>query len=129
MSSHSTVGIEIRVLASLIQSIMDLNAQYKELKQMNTRDGKIEKVDVVVTDPNGRDIGFQKTDKGDYRVICDSQGLTPEQAKTQQNFVKQIRQRYSYNKVLEELKKQGYIIAEEEKVRDNTIRILARKWS
>lgn len=128
MSSHSVIGIEIRVLAALIQSIVELRAHYRELSTMKAC-GKIEKVDIVVKGPNGRDIGFQKTAKGDYRVICDSEGLSKAQAKQQQDFVKQIRQRYAYNKVLEELKKQGYVIAEEEKVPNNTIRILARKWA
>ncbi|MGE5309271.1 MAG: DUF1257 domain-containing protein [Deltaproteobacteria bacterium] len=129
MSSHASIGVEIRVIASLIQSLIDLNAQYRELSQMKTCGGKIEKVDVVVKDPNGRDIGFQKTEKGDYRVVCDSDGLDQKQLKKQRDFVKQVRQRYAYNKVLDELKNQGYIIAEEQKVQDNTIRIVARKWS
>ena len=97
---------------------------------MRNGQGQIVKVDVVVKDPaTGRDIGFQKTEKGDYRIITDSLGLNETQAKAQQDFVKQIRQRYAYNKVLEQLKKQGYIIAQEEKVADNTIHIVARKWS
>lgn len=127
MSSHSEINLVITAVAQLIQAIEDLNAQYKKLGQIKSC-GKMEKVDIVVKDPaTGRDIGFQKTDKG-YRVICDSEGLSAEQAKQQQAFVKQIRQRYAYNKVLDELRKQGYIIAEEEKLEKNTIRILARKW-
>ena len=129
MSSHGGVGVEIFYIAHLIKSIVDLGRQYKELETMQTADGKIYKVDLVTTDENGRKIGFQKTAKGDYRIIADCAGLNSEQLKKQNNFIKQIRQRYSYNKVLEELKKQGYIISEEEKVQNNTIRLVARKWS
>jgi len=129
MSSHGTVGVELLILSELIESIADLGRETKELKEMNTTDGKVYKVDLVTTDENGRNIGFQKTAKGDYKVIADCAGLNDEQLKNQQNFVKQIRQRYSYNTVIKELKQQGYIIAEEEKVQDNTIRLVARKWS
>jgi hypothetical protein len=117
------------LLAGLLKSIRDLNAQAKELGEIRNGQGKVEKVDVVVQGPEGRDIGFKKDTDGVYQVVADNAGLSPEQAKRQQDFIKQIRQRYSYNKVLEQLKKQGYIIAEEEKTQGNTIRILARKWS
>ncbi|MCX5708159.1 MAG: DUF1257 domain-containing protein [Candidatus Omnitrophica bacterium] len=129
MSSHGGIGLELIAIAHLIKSIVDLNRQYKELTTMQTTDGKIYKVDLVTTDDNGRNIGFQKTEKGNYKVIADCAGLNSEQLKKQNNFVKQIRQRYSYNKVIEDLKKQGYIVAEEEKVQNNTIRLVARKWS
>jgi hypothetical protein len=129
MSSHGGIGLELIAIGHLIKSIVDLGREYKELSSMQTTDGKIYKVDLVTTDENGRNIGFQKTAKGDYKIIADCAGLNSEQLKKQNNFVKQIRQRYSYNKVIEDLKKQGYIIAEEEKVQNNTIRLVARKWS
>jgi len=96
---------------------------------MRTTDGKIYKVDMVTTDENGRVVGFQKTEQGEYRIIADCAGLSTAQKKSQDEFVKRIRQRYSYNRVVDELKAQGYVISEEEKVQDNTIRLVARKWA
>jgi hypothetical protein len=49
--------------------------------------------------------------------------------KKQRDFVNKIRQRYAYNKIVTELKQRGYVIAEEEKVQNNTIKLVARKWS
>jgi hypothetical protein len=129
MSSHGEIGIEFRSLASLIASIADLSREYHQVSSMLTTDGKTHKVELVTKDDNGRQIGFQKTEKGDYQVVADCAGLNKEQLKKQQDFIKHIRQKYSYNTVVQELKKQGYIIAEEEKVQDNTIRLVARKWS
>jgi hypothetical protein len=129
MSSHGGIAVEIRVLAVLIKSIMDLSREYYQVSSMRTSDGKIYNVELVTKDSSGRQIGFQKTGKGDYNVIADCAGLDAEQLKKQQDFIKQIRQRYSYNTVIQELKKHGYIIAEEEKVQANTIRLVARKWS
>lgn len=128
-SGAEIVGLEIRALVFLIKSIIDLGMEYKELCSMRTSDGKVHKVDILVKDECGKDVGFEKTAKGDYRIITDTTGLDKAQIKKQQEFVKKIRQRYSYNKITDELKKQGYIIAEEEKVQNNTIRLVARKWS
>lgn len=129
MSSHAGVGIELRYIADLIKSIADLGREYRELTTMKTSEGKIYQVDLVTTDENGRSIGFVKTEKGDYKIIADCAGLNGAQLKKQENFIKQIRQRYAYTKVIQELKNQGYIVAEEEKVQNNTIRLVARKWS
>lgn len=128
-SGGHIIGLEIRALAYLVNSIIDLGMQYKELSSMRTADGVTHNVDILVKDPNGRDVGFEKTKKGDYRVIADCGNLNSEQLKKQQDFIKKIRQRYAYNKITNELKKQGYVIAEEEKVQNNTIRLVARKWS
>lgn len=128
MSGHSVIGIELRVIAVLIKSLIDLGVEYKKLSQMRTGDGKIHNVDLVVKDENGKEIGFEKTEKGDYRIIADSSGLNKTQIKKQADLIKQIKQRYSYNTVIDKLKKDGYIIAQEEKVKNNTIRLVARKW-
>lgn len=128
-SGAEIIGLEIRVLFCLIKSIIDLGIEYKELSTMRTADGKTHKVDVVVKDTLGKDIGFKKTEQGNYEIIADNSGLNSLQLKKQQEFIKKIRQRYSYNRITDELKKQGYIIAEEEKVQNNTIRLVARKWS
>lgn len=132
MSGGGVVGLEIRCLALLIKSIIDLSREYQTYKQLTTlrtADGVIHKVDLLVKDNNGKDIGFEKTKKGDYKIISDTQGLTSAQLKQQQQFINKIRQKYAYNSVIEELKKQGYVIAEEEKVQNNTIRLVARRWA
>ncbi|MBM3249542.1 MAG: DUF1257 domain-containing protein [Candidatus Omnitrophica bacterium] len=128
-SGGSVIALEIRALVCLIKSIVDLGIQYKELASMRTADGKVHKVDLVIKDEFGKEIGFEKTEQGNYRIVSDSSGLNQNQIRKQQEFVKKIRQRYAYNKVVEELRKQGYTIAEEEKVEKNTIRLVARKWS
>lgn len=128
-SGFSIVGLEIRALASLIKSISDLSQEYHQMASMRDCDGTVHKVDVLVKDPNGKDVGFEKDKEGNYRIISDTTGLNPVQIKQQQNFIKQIRQRYAYHTVVDQLKKQGYVIAEEEKVPQNTIRLVARKWS
>jgi hypothetical protein len=129
MSSGGTAGVELRCLAALIKSIVDLGIEYRQLASLRTVDGKMHKVDLVVTDDNGKEIGFEKAETGEYKIISDCADLTKAQLKKQSDFIKKIRQRYTYNTVIDKLKKEGYVIAEEEKVQNNSIRLVARKWS
>ncbi len=129
MSSGGTVGVEFRCLTALIKSIVDLGIEYRQLKSMRSADGKMHKVDLVVTDEFGKEIGFEKAETGEYKIISDCADLTKPELKKQSGFIKKIRQRYAYNTVMDKLKKEGYVIAEEEKVQNNSIRIVARKWS
>ncbi len=129
MSMGGCVGVVVSCLSTLINSIVDLGIEYKKSSSIRTADGKIHKVDLVVTDDSGKEIGFKKAETGEYNIISDCQDLTKTQLKKQSDFIKKIRQRYAYNTVMDKLKKEGYVIAEEEKVQNNSIRIVARKWS
>lgn len=129
MSSHTSILTEIMDLIELKNTLNNLEAKFKEATMMQTKDGAVHKVDVVIQGPNGRDIGLQKTKKGDYRFVTDCAGLSKEQLDKQKKFINTVKQKYAYNKVIGEFKKQGYIIVEEEKVKDNTIKLVARKWS
>ncbi len=129
MSSHGSIITEIMDLIELKRTLADLQLKYTDAKKMTTCDGAVHKVDVMIGDPNGRQIGLEKTEKGAYRFITDNAGLDNQQLKTQKDFLNKIRQKYAYNKIVTELKNQGYTISEEEKVQNNTIKLVARKWS
>ena len=128
MSTHANIITEIFDLIELKNTLSGLELQYQEMQSMTTEQGAIQKVDVVIKDPHGRAIGLKKTKQGKYEFIADCQGLTDQQRTQQKKFINTIKQKYAYNKVLSQLKQQGYIIAQEEKVQNNTIRVVARKW-
>ena len=129
MSSHGSIITEIMNLIELKRTLADLQLEYDDVKKMTTCDGVIHKVDVLIKEPNGRQVGLEKTEKGAYRFITDTAGLDNQQLKVQKDFLNRIRQKYAYNKIVTELKNQGYSITEEEKVQNNTIKLVARKWS
>lgn len=129
MSVCCPIVSQIFDLVKLKLALTELELKLQNSSQIRTSDGKIHKVDVVVLDPNGKEIGFEKTLQGNYAIIRETGGLTPAQIKKQDDFLKKIKQKYSYNMVIDRLKKDGYVIAEEEKVQNNTIRLVARKWS
>lgn len=128
MSSGGGIVVLIRSIQSLINSINDLRLAYQEKTQMETSDGKIFNVDVVVKDENNRSIGFQKQKNGTYKVIVDSAGLNLTQLKKQQEFINKIKRRYAYNMVIQELKRQGYQITEEKEIEKDTVKLTARRW-
>ncbi|MEW6620982.1 MAG: DUF1257 domain-containing protein [bacterium] len=131
MSSHGGIIVYfIRNVAQLIETIKDLQLTYQQMEnlKMQTTDGKIHNVEVIVKDENNRQIGFQKQNDGTYKIIADSTGLTAEQLKKQQMCINKIKQHYAYNVVIQELKKQGYQLVEEKKVEKNTLKLIARRW-
>ncbi|MEW6609787.1 MAG: DUF1257 domain-containing protein [bacterium] len=131
MSSHGGIIVYfIRNVAQLIETIKDLQLTYQQMEnlKMQTTDGKIHNVEVIVKDENNRQIGFQKQNDGTYKIIADSTGLTAEQLRKQQMYINKIKQHYAYNVVIQELKKQGYQLVEEKKVEKNTLKLIARRW-
>lgn len=129
MSSGASILTQICDIIALKRTLSELEASYTEERTMITADGLNHQVEVVIRDHYGRDIGLTKTKKGDYQFVADTKGLTKEQLKRQQVFINKIKQKYAYNQVVNELKKQGYVIAEEQKVQNNTIKLVARKWA
>ena len=100
MSSHGSIITEIMDLIELKKTLNELKLQQENLKKMRTCDGVTHNVEVVIKDPNGRQIGLQKTEKGTYRFITDTSGLDAAQIKTQRAFINKIRQKYAYNKIV-----------------------------
>ncbi len=129
MSVCCPIISQIFDLVKLKLTLVELELKLQKSSEIRTADGKIHMVEVVVLDPNGKQIGFEKTSRGNYEIIRDTGGLTKAQIKKQDDFLKKVKQKYSYNMVIDRLKKDGYVIAEEEKVQNNTIRLVARKWS
>lgn len=128
MSSHASIITEIMNLIELKDALNALELKYKELTTIKTLDGCIHNVDVAIKGPKGSLIGLEKAKDCTYRFIADTCGLTAEEQKDQTKIMNKVRQKYAYNKIVGELKKQGYIIAEEKKIEDDTIKLVARKW-
>jgi hypothetical protein len=129
MSTHANILTSILDLLELKRALKDLEIQYQEMQKMTTCDGKVHSVDVVMRDPSGATVGLQKNQDGTYGFIADEKNLSAAQKKKQAAFLNKIKQKYAYNKVVNELKSQGYLIAEEKKLDNNTIKLTARKWS
>lgn len=129
MSVYGRMATEILDYSTLKRTLSELEAQLEENTRISTSEGKKHSVDIAVVGPGGKRVGFKKTKTGAYEIINESCGLSNAQRIKLDAFINKIRQRYSYHRVVDELNSQGYVIAEEEKSADNTIRLVARKWS
>jgi hypothetical protein len=127
MSSHASVSPLILDLLSFFDALSDLKRVTEKAQSFETFDGRRHEVEAVFDDGAGRKAGLQKTDKG-YAIVADCHGLTAAQQKTQAQSIQQIVQRYAYRKVVSQLQKDGYSVAEEQKQPDGSIRLVVRKW-
>jgi len=128
MSASTTVVTLITSLVGLIATLREMRVVYKKLDRMKTLSGQEHQVELVVESPQGRQIGFQKTVEGHYEATADTHGLGATEVRDQAKFIRKIVQRYAYKKVLDQLKAQGYVVAEEEQKADDTVRLVVRKW-
>lgn len=128
MSSEANIGTAVLDLFAFFDALSDLKRASQKVDSFKTCDGRTHAVEAVFEDAVGRKAGLQKTDKG-YRIVSDCHGLTPEQLKKQTESIQQVVQRYSHRKVLSQLQKEGYTVAEEQKQADGSIKLVVRKWS
>ena len=79
---------------------------------------------------SGCELSLQKNKQGAYDVVArwSKQPGKAEVQKVRADIEAQIKQKYAYEKVKQELAKKGFILAKEEVQPDNTIRLVARKW-
>ena len=136
MSALCGIDLTIESLTLLRRTLKELNFHHKLLEEiddrekqlfaMETPEGTIEKVNIIITDSAGTRIGLQKQHDGQYRVIT-SASSAPQMQK-QEAIANRIKQRYAYNRIKEELQSKGYSLVEEQKSDDNTIKLVARRW-
>lgn len=133
-------GMEIAIFLPLVfaATLLELGVSCYQAKKrgakleklmMTTLNQENHEVDALVRTESGRQIGFQAQKDGTYKIITDFEGLTPTQLKKDEDLIHQIKQRYAYNVIKGELKKQGYNIVEEKNLEDKTIKITARRWA
>jgi hypothetical protein len=75
------------------------------------------------------DIGVKLTADGTYEFVADWWGVETTRGITEEDFIKQVTQRYSYHKVMEEVKKRGFTLETEEVDEEQQIHIRVRTWS
>ncbi|MFT7583480.1 MAG: hypothetical protein ACI9MR_005167 [Myxococcota bacterium] len=135
MSHFTSVKTKIRGLASLIRAIKDLGYDYTEAEEhekVHVRGYQGQTTDAVLSIHASKtyDIGVKLTADGTYEFVADWWGVETTRGVGEEEFIKQLTRRYSYHKVMEEIKKKGYTIeSEEENEEEETIHLRVRTWS
>ncbi|MGM0574460.1 MAG: DUF1257 domain-containing protein [Myxococcota bacterium] len=134
MSHFTSVKTKIRDLACLVRALEDLGYEYTEAEAeqlVKVRGYQGQTTDAVLSVKASKtyDIGVQLTADGTYEFVADWWGVETTRGVTEDEFVKAVTQRYSYHKVMSEVKKRGFTLESEEQEEDETIHVRVRTWS
>ncbi|MBU0552277.1 DUF1257 domain-containing protein [Myxococcota bacterium] len=130
MSHFTKVETKIKNLVSLKAALKDLGYEFTEAEQgVEVRGylGAKTKADLCIRASKTYDVGVVATATG-YEFVADWWGVETTRGVTQEEFVKQVTQRYAYHQVLSEVAKMGYTIETDEVKEDQTISLTVRKW-
>ena len=125
MSHSAGISIVVVGMGQLIAAVVECGFDYQQSRQkFQVDDGTTHEVDVVVSDESGAKVGVQVDAKSGVAkfIAHDCKGG---QGKA---LAGQIAQRYAYSRVVEELRRKGYVVGKEEKQADGTVRLVASRW-
>ena len=134
MSHFTAVKTKIKDLACLVRAIKDLGFEFTQaeaLQQVRVRGYQGQTTDAVLSIKASKtyDIGVKVSADGTYEFVADWWGVETTRGVTEKQFIQQLTRRYSYHKVMDEVKKKGYTIETKEEKEDETIQIRVRTWS
>lgn len=130
MSHFTTVETKIKDLVALKAALKDLGFAFSEAEegvQVRGYLGQKETAELSIHASKQYDVGVKATANG-YEFVADWWGVETGRGITQEQFVKQVTQRYAYHKVLSEVAKQGFTIETDEVSEDKTISLTVRRW-
>lgn len=116
MSHFTTVKTQIKDIVLLKQVLKDLNYQFTEAKveqKVHVR-GYLHQqaeADIVIHASKSYDIGVDVDEEG-VSFVADWWGVETTRGVSEDEFMKEVTRRYSYLKVMQELRKKGYTYEE-----------------
>lgn len=125
MSHFTTIKTEIRDLDILKRTLSDLKFKFQEEGMIPGYQGKIENVDIAVEVAGYSMFGFKKREgKDDY----DIRGLLEYlQNKEVKRMINVVLQEYAYRKILQETRKRGFSLIQEERLKTGSIKLVLKK--
>jgi hypothetical protein len=85
-------------------------------------------VDYVLKNESGLKIGIRKTREGKLELLVDEDELREKEGIELKEFRQQVQQKYSYIKLMDRLKAEGYTVVEEKEEANESIRLVVRRW-
>ncbi|MBW4478337.1 MAG: DUF1257 domain-containing protein [Tolypothrix brevis GSE-NOS-MK-07-07A] len=127
MSHFSQIKTQIRNLDSLKEALTDLGINWKPgTREVRGYQGQTHAAEVTIEQDNGYDIGFKWNGK-EYELVSDLQYW--QQNLSVDGFLRQVTQRYAYQTVVKETTRAGFEVAEQQKNKDGSIRLVVQRWS
>jgi hypothetical protein len=127
MSHFSQIKTQIRNLDSLKEALTDLGINWQPgTREVRGYQGQTHAAEVTIEQDNGYDIGFKWNGK-EYELVSDLQYW--QQNLSVDGFLRQVTQRYAYQTVVKETTRAGFEVAEQQKNKDGSIRLVVQRWS
>ena len=125
MSHFSTIKTKIKNKPELIEALQLLQYDVQEDQELiNPIDHQHEKVKVDVS--IGTDIGFRLNNNGEYELVADIQ--TWNQPIPPERLIEKVTQQYARMTIHNTIKEQGFQVAEEWEMDDNSIELVVTRW-
>ena len=125
MSHFSTIKTKIKNKPELLEALQLLQYDVQEDQELiNPLDHQHERVKVDVS--IGTDIGFRLNSDGEYELVADIQ--TWNQPIPPERLIEKVTQQYARMTIHNTIKEQGFQVAEEWEMDDNSIEITATRW-
>ena len=130
MSHFTKVATKINDLVALKKALDQLGWKYKANEQgVEVRGwrGQTTKAEIAI-DMGKYDIGVVKQEDGTYALEADWWGVETSRGLTEAEVVKEVNQKYAYQRVVAAVEEQGYTIDTNQVSADGSVKLNVSKW-
>lgn len=129
MSHFSTVKTELRDRDALVAALVALgHSPSLESRTVRGYRGQQVTADLVVSQPNGADIGFRlNPELGRYELVTDLELW--KQPVPVERFLAQLGQRYALSSILAASAEEGFQVSEQTNTLDGSIELVVTRWA
>lgn len=125
MSHFTQVATKITDKEMLLTCLKELGYVTEEKTSIRGYRGQETAVDIAVRMQQGYDIGFVLGTDGTYSFVADWFGV---QGTSEKEFTAKVQQRYALCTVMEQVRRQGFNVVEEQRDATGEIRLTVRRW-
>jgi Protein of unknown function (DUF1257) len=132
MSHFTKVQTQINDLVALKKALDQLGWKYRvaeEGQEVVVRGYKGQTTTAELCVDMGKyDIGVVKNAEGSYELVSDWWGIETTKGLTEQEIVKELNQKYAYQKVVMAVEEAGYTVDTNNVAADGTVKLNVSKW-
>lgn len=125
MSHFTQVATKIKNKEILLSALRELGYEVEENTLITGYRGQETPVDIAVRMQQGYDIGFVLGADGTYSFVTDWFGV---QGTNEQEFTTKVQQQYALTTVMEQVRRQGFNVVEQQRDAGGEIRLTVRRW-
>ena len=132
MSHFTKVQTQINDLVALKKALDQLGWKYRVAEneqQVVVRGYKGQTTTAELCIDMGKyDIGVVKNENGNYELVSDWWGVETTRGMTEEEIVKEINQKYAYQRVVMAVEEAGYTVDTNNVAADGTVKLNVSKW-